>query len=151
MHLQKLVFIAHGWSMAVNNEELVDESFLAWEFGPVAPGLYQALRKFGPNPVTRLIHRGEDTPTPDDDGDVAQSDFAKSEMDIIDQIWTEFKQYQAFQLSALTHKPNSPWDRAYKRGKNSVISNNSIKDYFDVLADAWCQIRKSRVWPMRRS
>ena len=55
MHVQKLVYIAHGWNLAVNNEPLIDESFVAWDYGPVAPSLFQALRRYGAGTVTRLI------------------------------------------------------------------------------------------------
>lgn len=136
MHLQKLLYIAHGWSLATRNQELVDEAFKAWDYGPVLPGLWQSLKRYGSDSVTRLIYRGEDTPSLSDDGDVAVAYLTVQELAIIDQVWHEFKGYEAFQLSALTHKDNSPWDRAFKRGQNSAIPNNDIQDYFSVLADA---------------
>jgi uncharacterized phage-associated protein len=138
MHLQKLVYIAHGWHLAVNNEPLVDEQFQAWEFGPVSLSMYRALKGYGSGPITRLIRQGDDTPgRPEDDGDSVTAKLELSEREIIDQIWQEFREYKAFQLSALTHKPDSPWDNAFKRGgQNTLIPNNDIQDYFAVLADA---------------
>lgn len=136
MHVQKLVYIAHGWNLAVNNEPLVDEPFLAWEFGPVSPSLYRALRRYGPGRVPRLVRRGDETADYDDDGEPYSARLERSEEDVIDQIWNEFKGYEAFQLSALTHKDGSPWKIAFDRGgRNTPIANNAIKDYFDVLAD----------------
>ena len=138
MHLQKLIYIAHGWNLAVNNEPLVDEQFQAWEFGPVSLSMYRALKMYGSGPVTRLIRHGDETPDKfDDDGDSIVAKLEQYEKEIIDQIWEEFKEYKAFQLSALTHKSNSPWDKAFKNGgQNTLIPNNDIQDYFSVLADA---------------
>ena len=138
MHLQKLIYIAHGWNLAVNNEPLVDEQFQAWEFGPVSLSLYRALKSYGSGHVTRLIRQGDETPGRlEDDGEAIIAKLEVSEKDIIDQIWGEFREYKAFQLSALTHKNESPWDKAFKRGgQNTLIPNNDIQDYFSVLADA---------------
>lgn len=137
MHLQKLVYIAHGWHLALHNEPLVDEQFEAWDFGPVAPDLYQALKRYGSRHVTRLVRHGDETPFPDDDGDTATARLDASEIAVIDQIWDEFKTFEAFQLSALTHKDRSPWHQYFQKGlKNQPISNNSIQTYFSELADA---------------
>lgn len=138
MHLQKLVYIAHGWNLAVNNEPLVDEQFRAWDFGPVLHSLYHSLRRYGAGRVERMIRRGDDTPYDiRDDGEAILASLEPPEVDVIDQVWDEFKGFKAFQLSALTHKVNSPWEKAYNTlGQNAPIANNSIQDYFAVLADA---------------
>ena len=41
--LQTLVFIAHGWHLAVHGEPLVGEDAEAWSEGPVFPKLRNAL------------------------------------------------------------------------------------------------------------
>lgn len=136
MHVQKLVYIAHGWNLATNNEPLIDEQFQAWDYGPVAPGLYQALKRYGAGPVTRLIRKGDDTPWPTDDGDEPVSaQLLPSELRSIDQVWAEFKDFAAFQLSALTHQGRSPWVQAHRLQRSGPISNNSIQQYFSELSD----------------
>jgi uncharacterized phage-associated protein len=136
MHVQKLVYIAHGWNLAVCNEPLIDEPFLAWDYGPVAHSLYQALRRYGSGSVPRLLRRGDDTPSfGDDDGEAVSATLSVDETRVIKQIWDEFKGYKAFQLSELTHKSDSPWSKSFKKGKNTPIPNLSIQDYFSVLAD----------------
>lgn len=137
MHVQKLVYIAHGWNLALHNEPLIDEPFQAWEFGPVAPGLYRALKRYGSGNVTRLIRQGDDTSFHDDDGDTVRARLSQQDEDVINQVWDEFKKYEAFQLSALTHQPRSPWRKFYSEAKrNQPIPNNSIQDYFAEIADA---------------
>jgi hypothetical protein len=55
MKLQKLVFIAHGWSLAILNKPLFYEDVCAWRYGPVVPKLYDALIKYGSGNVTDYI------------------------------------------------------------------------------------------------
>ena len=137
MHVQKLVYIAHGWNLAVNNEPLIDEPFQAWDFGPVAPELYQAMKRYGSGPITRLLRYGDETPYDfSDAGETATSSLLAPERDVIDQVWNDFKSYEAFQLSALTHEKRSPWfDVYYSRGRSAPIANNKIQEYFQELAD----------------
>ncbi len=135
MHVQKLVYIAHGWNLAVNNEPLIDEPFQAWDYGPVVPSLYRALRRYGADPVARLIRVGDVNDTYDESDVVARLEPA--EVRVIDQIWNDFKGFEAFQLSALTHKERSPWHvTMHAKGKNQPIANNDIQGYFSQLADA---------------
>ncbi|WP_184090282.1 type II toxin-antitoxin system antitoxin SocA domain-containing protein [Sphingomonas xinjiangensis] len=47
MQLLRLVYIAHGWSLGLLNEPLVNEEPEAWQHKPVFPAVYRAFRKFG--------------------------------------------------------------------------------------------------------
>lgn len=136
MQLQKLVYLAHGWNLAVNGRELIEDEFEAWEFGPVVRKLYNALSKFGKSPVGRLIRWGDDTPFPSDDGGAALTSLDPHERAVLDKVWEQYKGFEAFKLSALTHAKRSPWEKFYEKGKNKVIDTNSIWDYFADLANA---------------
>lgn len=35
MKLQKLVYLLHGWNLAIAEEPAIDSQFLAWPYGPV--------------------------------------------------------------------------------------------------------------------
>lgn len=37
MQIQKLVYIAHGWHLAITEKPLIHESVEAWTYGPVIP------------------------------------------------------------------------------------------------------------------
>jgi uncharacterized phage-associated protein len=146
MHLQRLVFIAHGFNLAINHTPLIDEQYQAWEFGPIAPELYRALKRYGLQPVTRLIRHGDesywgesDTGWSGDTGGWLRAETAGGsvtepltvdEKGVIDLIWADFRDYQSFQLSALTHGPKTPWRDFYEQGKTNPIPNNSIRDFF---------------------
>src|SRR5947209_3400405 len=53
MKLQKLVYYAHGWHLALTGRPLLDEEIQAWSFGPVIRSLYNEFREFGAEPITR--------------------------------------------------------------------------------------------------
>ena len=55
MQLQKLVYIAHGWNLAINGDKLTSDDPQAWDYGPVYRDLWNALRSYGRAPVTREI------------------------------------------------------------------------------------------------
>lgn len=59
MQLQKLVYIAHGWNLAVNGEPLVDEAPIAAPYGISFPSLSAALVSYGSDKIKTEITRKE--------------------------------------------------------------------------------------------
>ena len=52
LKMQKLVYIAHGWHLALYKEPLVaDEYAEAWEYGPVFPSLHHEFKYRGRLPI----------------------------------------------------------------------------------------------------
>ena len=48
MKLIKLVYIAHGWHLALENgKSLISEAVMAWKYGHVINSLYQKLKRYG--------------------------------------------------------------------------------------------------------
>jgi uncharacterized phage-associated protein len=137
MQLQKLVYLAHGWCLAVTGNPLIEDEFEAWEFGPVDRKLYQALRRYGAGPVTRPIRWGDDTPFPDDDlPETAFEELLPEETSVLDGVWENYGEFPAYKLSALTHQAGTPWTSAYEQGRNRPVANGTIQEYFIRLADA---------------
>lgn len=134
MHLQKLVYLAHGWGLAVTGKPLIEDDIEAWEYGPVIRKLYDALRHYGRGAIPGQIRWGDDTPFRFDNRGEAKAELRPEELAVIDKVWQTYRGYEAFQLSALTHAERSPWERAYEPGKNRVIDNDRIWDYFAELA-----------------
>jgi len=122
MQLQKLVFFAHGVYLAGFNEPLIDEPIRAWDFGPVIPELYERLRHFGRNPVrTELAPELRSVLEHDERADEA-----------IVAVWDAYRNHTAFQLSQITHLPNTPWDKIWNQpnGRYEVIPNAIIQQYY---------------------
>lgn len=52
----KLTYIAHGYSLAINGEPLVDEAVEAWRHGPVVPSVYHRAKRCGGGRIGRLLY-----------------------------------------------------------------------------------------------
>jgi uncharacterized phage-associated protein len=139
MQLQKLAYIAHGWNLAINGEPLIAEDVQAWDNGPVFRELWDHVTRFGSAFITRLI-------TPADRANMfvkAQSkdpykaQLSDSEKKVIEHVWKRYGRYGAFQLSNMTHQPDTPWYKAYfGKGKNAVINPDDIRQHYVELARA---------------
>jgi uncharacterized phage-associated protein len=139
MQLQKLTYFAHGWNWALNGAPLTGDQIEAWTFGPVYRDLYDHTKFFGKEPVGRLI-------TPDD-SEVARffgdkkgaaspysADLTEREKQIIGRVWRRYGGLGGVALSRLTHQPGTPWFEAYKRGKNSAIDQDAIRQHYTEIA-----------------
>lgn len=135
MKLQKLVFIANGWMLALEGKPLIKSNFEVWRHGPVEPTLYHALKKYGSGPITRKITSWKVS----DDNDfrtitpvVPASDEVFQEL--LSEVWNTYGDEDAFTLSAITHLPDSPWSMIKNKfGFNKIIPNNVIKNYYSGL------------------
>ncbi len=138
MQLQKLPYIAHGWCLALAGDELVGEVPTAFPYGPVYLSLYDALRRYGSGAVGDFIHENDGTATESFGlvrGDVVNANLTDSEVKLVDAVWNAYKQFHAFQLSAMTHQDDSPWTVVTKRdGAYAPIPNDVIKTHFVELA-----------------
>ena len=135
MQVQKLVYFAHGWNLAITGEPLVNERVLAWEYGPVVKSLWRAFKEFGSQPITKDARvpdwEGDIvdwvTPRIDDGDDPEQNDFTKS---LVRRIWNQYGDLKAFQLSELTHLEGSPWSKTRQSGGGGFIEDSDIRHYF---------------------
>lgn len=100
MKLQKLVYLAHGWSLVFLGQPLIQEKIKAWKYGPVIPSLYDEFREFRGDPITR-----------DAKNEPAQVIDAAS-MQLIEKVWEAYREQTAIQLSTMTHEPGFAWDLA---------------------------------------
>lgn len=46
LQLQKLVYIAHGYYMALYNKPLSEENFITWKYGPVSYSVYEEFKSY---------------------------------------------------------------------------------------------------------
>ncbi len=130
MKLQKLVYFAHGFDLALNQDGLFREPVHAYQWGPVIPELYDAVKRFGRNSITEKIsHRsGEPEINLDDKSCIAAT--------IVKMVWKKYGKFTAAQLSTLTHKDDTPWDKAWKDSRYSVIPNELTYSYYRSFTDA---------------
>lgn len=140
MQLQKLAYFANGWNWARNGEQLIGDTAEAWDYGPVYRDLYEHTKYFGKDPLHALI-KPEDSEAAHVFG-VARgrsapfgATLSEAENAVVADVWKRYGGMSASQLSALTHELRAPWFDAYrKHGRSAPIGQDSIKRYFDELA-----------------
>jgi uncharacterized phage-associated protein len=109
MQLIKLVYIADGWSMALNGRPLSRQNAQAWKFGPVYPTVYAAFKHFGSSAVTDEA-RSKATGLP------YVGNFSSEEGELIKAVVKGYGRLTAWQLSNLTHQPGTPWSDTFESG-----------------------------------
>lgn len=131
MHLQKLCYLAHGYALAFLNDDLIGDAVQAWDYGPVYPALYDALKAYGSGAVTELIHENNWASSPSIRGDIVREEFTEDEDEIMEGVFETYAAFPAFKLSALTHEEGSPWHEMYAAGHRNVqIPTDRMKEYF---------------------
>ena len=129
MQVQKLVYLAHGWHLAIEGEPLLDEQVEAWQYGPVIPSLYHEFKYCGARPI-KHIPESQFFP----EGNLKP---------ILDRVWEVYGDFSGSQLSTMTHKQGSPWHQVVReeyKGKNVPIGTDipraTIEEHFRQFADS---------------
>jgi len=123
LKLQKLVYYAQGFHLALTGEPLFEDPLEAWEHGPVVPSLYRGFKQHGAEPI----------PAPENGFDFAA--YPKDVRELLDEVFSVYGQFSASKLRNLTHE-ESPWKEAYAIAPSTAISLQSMKDYFSTLVHA---------------
>ncbi|WP_219096617.1 Panacea domain-containing protein [Pseudomonas sp. UMAB-40] len=106
LKLQKLVYYAQGFHLAVFDRPLFDDQIEAWTHGPVVPSVYHHYKQHGSGSI----------PYPADfDANV----FSAEQMDLLNEVQQIYGQYSAWRLRELTHE-ESPWKNNFKPGAVSL-------------------------------
>jgi uncharacterized phage-associated protein len=132
--LNKIVYFAHGWHLAINDAPLVDSAFEAWQFGPVHPQIYRQLKGLGNKSIRRGqrlteidLHTGDDKPV--------EPNLSDAELQFCKKIVLFYGKYSASRLIQISHEPGAPWDQVWEQaGRASlpgmVISDTITKGYY---------------------
>lgn len=117
LKLQKLVYYAQGFSLALLGEPLFDEPIEAWMHGPVVASLYRKFRDYGSNPIP-----------PSDSFNPAV--LSRAQRRLIEEVYDVYGQYSAWKLRQLTHEED-PWKDNYEEGEYSrEIPRSEMEQYF---------------------
>lgn len=138
MQLQKLVYIAHGWNLAINGEPLTLDGPEAWDYGPVYTALWDALRSYGRGHISREIRNADYIPGvfKDNPDQPACASLTDKEGSVVERVYLDYGRFHAYQLSALTHRNGTPWRRVFGEGegKSREIPAAMIREHFVELA-----------------
>jgi uncharacterized phage-associated protein len=134
MQLLKLVYIAHGWSLAIGDRPLIRDEIEAWAYGPVIRSLYDSVKHYGRDPIAAPLKTSRvDSGTSKVREEEPVEPFTDDERVILDRVVEVYGPLRAYQLSALTHKEGTPWSKANALG-HATISDPEIAEHFRQLA-----------------
>ena len=118
LKLQKLVYYAQAWHLALHDAPLFPEDFEAWVHGPVIPELYQKYKPFGWQPIA------ED----------AKVNLPEKTQEFLHEVAEEFFTCDAYALEQMTHI-EAPWNLARSSLRadmpcNEIINKDWMKEYY---------------------
>jgi uncharacterized phage-associated protein len=113
--LQKLIYYAQGYHLALFDEPLFDERIEAQENGPAIAALLEKYLPYKSNPIDAPVNM----------------DFSKYSENVKEMLGAIFREYGRFtpgQLRDMTHG-ELPWINGFNRA-DKTISNSDLKQYF---------------------
>lgn len=114
--LNKLLYFAQGHTLSELGHPLFQNQIDAWEHGPVVAVVYSNYEKIVANDRERGIADIQVTP---------------QEMEIILDVWDQYRSFRAGELVDMTHRDGTPWKETYVEGKkNTHIPLELIEQYF---------------------
>ena len=113
LKLQKLVYYAQGFHLALFNEELFNERIEAWDHGPVAPPLYGEYKCYGAGAIPKS-----------DDFD--SSSLTDEQKELINEVYEVYGQFSAWKLRNMTHD-ETPWRDT---PNSEIIEPSKMREYF---------------------
>jgi len=119
LKLQKLLYYAQAWHLALYELPLFEDDFEAWIHGPVIPALYEQYQTFGWQPLLKEVQKPQ---------------FSEELQHFLEEVTEEYFILDALELEMMTHR-EAPWIET--RGgvpldepSSSIISQQSMKDYY---------------------
>lgn len=114
MKLQKLLFYAHAWHLAIRDMPLFSDDFEAWPWGPVIRDIYYQTKEFRRDPIKKMVSRivltkeGRQSPLLEAVFEQPRVEDAQTR-EFLDAVWDAHKEYTGIQLSNATHSAGEPW------------------------------------------
>lgn len=132
--LQKLVYIAHGFHLAIFDKELIKERVEAWKYGPVIHPLWAHFYSAGSDKIDEytVLWRFDkkDMSVKKDEKFIEHYNDNPEVKNLIKEVWNIYKLCNGKILSHLTHLEGSPWSQTRRKEKGANISNRIIRKYY---------------------
>ena len=113
LQLQKLIYYAQGFSLAINHAPLFEEQLTAWQHGPVCIPLYDKYKEYGSGVI----------PVP---AELELDKFSKEDQELLDEVYDVYGQFSAWKLQNMTRE-EAPWKET---PINGVIAHEALERFF---------------------
>jgi uncharacterized phage-associated protein len=120
LKVQKLVYYAQGFHLAVYDRPLFDDQIEAWTHGPVVPSVYHHYKHHGAGSI----------PVPTD---FDPAIFQPEQIELLNEVQQIYGQYSAWRLREMTHE-EAPWKNNFRAGAMSqAIPHEDMQHFFKGL------------------
>lgn len=145
LRLMKLVYIAHGYMLAIFNRSVLSPKFdrvEAWKYGPVIPSVYHSFKIYRNNPIKKkTIIYGKETDAGVEILTPTLSD--KEAIMVCDFVWGKYGKYNDCQLVTILHRKGTPWGMVYEEGMNREIPDELTKSYYKRLVEQLLKVARA--------
>ena len=117
LKLQKLLYYAQGFVLALTGKKLFNENIIAWQHGPVVEEMYYEFKGAGSNHIEITI------------SDISPILNNLEIKEILDEVFQVYGQFSAWKLRNMTHQER-PWQTT---PQSELIKDEVIKEFFDTL------------------
>ncbi|MGE4558309.1 MAG: Panacea domain-containing protein [Desulfovibrionaceae bacterium] len=118
LKLQKLVYYAQAFHLAIFKTPLFNDQIQAWDHGPVTPRLFHEYKKYKSGPIPPL------------EAGSADDAFTPEQIELLNEVNEVYGQFGACALRNMTHEED-PWLNAFEDGgQNTTISHEAMCDYY---------------------
>lgn len=128
LKIQKLLYYAQGYYLALYDKPLFNDEIEAWEHGPVVRSVYFKFKKEVKDgkfiPTDKWAMRNNE-----------KNNLGEKEKELINEVFNLMGQYSAWRLRDMTHN-ETPWLETYKKNQKVIISQELIKSYFKNYVEA---------------
>ena len=113
LKLQKLLYYAQGFHLAIFDTPLFKETIQSWTHGPVVPEVYHAYKEYDRNPLPSVESINVDGYDP-------------NTLELLDEVYSVYGQFSASALRNMTHQ-EPPW---MQTPSGTDIDLKLMKDFF---------------------
>nr|VFJ63901.1 MAG: Uncharacterized phage-associated protein [Candidatus Kentron sp. DK] len=114
LKLQKLLYYAQAFHLAIFEKPLFEEEMNAWAHGPVCPSVYHEYKRFGANPIPSESDWNPDL-------------FSQEQLELLDEVNEVFGQFSAWKLRDMTHE-DAPWRE--REASAGVIEKQRMMEFY---------------------
>jgi uncharacterized phage-associated protein len=122
LQLIKLVYISHGWNLAINDAPLISDKIEAWKYGPVMPSLQSLFEGYN----LRKDDKVQNFPMEE------INCIRPNHRILLNKVYAKHKHVFSKDLTALMHKEDTPWYKVWDNsaGKDKPIGDSLTKEHY---------------------
>ena len=138
LQLTKLLYIANGFVLQERDDPAFHNPIEAWKYGPVIRSVRETYKYWGDTPIGVL----DMCRTALDDKEMVaerRTDLLKiigrEVAGVVSGVVEQYGHHTGGELVDMTHRNGTPWDKAYKPGRNEIITTESIARFYRHLSE----------------